>query len=60
MVQVERCNVDKKWSLTDVTKGARTIEENESFGEERGSISAILAPLFLNIPGLSKVVIHFS
>ena len=53
----ERGDIQQKWSLTDPTNGARTIEENKRIGEQsRKQYNVSNPPLFPTIP-LKNVVI---
>ena len=53
----ERANTTKKWSITDASKGARTIEENVQLGgRSTAKFNVSHVPLFPNIP-LTRVVI---
>ncbi len=50
-------NVGSGWSITDTTKGARTVEENTELGQKRKKqFNVSHTPLFPSIP-LSNVVI---
>lgn len=54
----ERRDLKKEWSITDVSKGARTTEENISVAarpKSRKKFNVLYAPLFPNIP-LANVV----
>ena len=53
----ERCDQKKKWSLIDVTQGARTTEENRTIGSQsKKKFNVSNPPLFSSIP-LKNVVI---
>ena len=53
----ERANTTKKWSITDTSKGARTIEENVQLGgRSTAKFNVSHIPLFPKIP-LTRVVV---
>ena len=55
--RVDRPDMTKEWSIKDVSKGARTIEENLQISHQsRKSFNVSNEPLFPTIP-LEKVVI---
>ena len=53
----ERANTTKKWSITDTSKGARTIEENVQLGgRSTAKFNVSHVPLFPKIP-LTRVIV---
>ena len=55
--RAERANTTKKWSITDTSKGARTIEENVQLGgRSTAKFNVSHVPLFPKIP-LTRVIV---